>query len=420
MRMKTTLKRCAATAAFGALMLAGPALAQDSAKPTFKVGMCYDLSKSYTFVTPQIAQAAQDLFALTNMQGGIGGMQIEAVVRDHGNEPQRGIECYERLRREGVFVFDVLSTPVSIALVPRVMKDKNVLVQALVGRGDAINGDVFQWVFPQGPTYVGQAANDVAFLKEKNGGSLKGKSIGFVYLDYPFGQEPIEILKTLAKRENFDLKLYPVALPGTDQSGVWTQVRRDKPDHMIAWLLAGQHVIAAREMKRNGFPTDKYIAVNWLNEVDIANMGEQAAKGLMRGTNVVGGQDLPIIKKIKAELYDKGKGSGPAKTLNDVYYNTGLAIYSVLLEAARKGVEKHGLPLTAEKLKSGYESIKDFDANGLMAPLTITASDHGGGGKTRVEQWNGEKWVSQTDWLAAYQDLIWETVKESSSKFKVD
>ena len=393
------------------------ALAQEG---TLKFGLCFDLSKSYTFVSPQVAQAAQDLAALTNIKGGIEGHKVEIVVQDHGNEPQRGIECYEKLKRDGVFVFDMLSTPVSIAVLPRIMKDKNILMQSSVGRGDAVDGSVFTQIFPVGATYWGQAANDIAYIKQQRSGDLKGAKIGFIYLDYPFGQEPIGVLKTLAEREGFELKLYPVPLPGSDQTSAWTQVRRDRPDFMISWLLAGGHVVAAKEMKRNGYQIEKYISVNWLNEVDIANIGPDVAKGIKRGTNVVGGQDIPIIKEIMTELYSKGKGSGPEKNLKDVYYNLGLANYSVAFQAARNAVKQTGWPVTAASMKVGYESLKDFDANGLLAPVTVTAQDHGGGGKTRIEMWDGQKWVPQTGWLADYQDLIWQIVKTSSSGFKAE
>ena len=53
------------------------------------------------------------------------------------------------------------------------------------------------------------------------------------------------------------------------------------------------HVIASREMKRNGSPIEKYIAVNWMNEVDINNIGADVAKGIKRGTNVAGGSSSP-------------------------------------------------------------------------------------------------------------------------------
>ncbi|MEZ5901595.1 MAG: ABC transporter substrate-binding protein [Hyphomicrobiaceae bacterium] len=391
---------------------------QASAVQPLKLGVCYDLSKAYTFATPQVSQAAQDLVALTNLKGGIAGAPIEVIVRDHGNEPQRGIECYEKLKREGVFIFDTLSTPVSLAVLPRVMQDKNILIQALVGRGDAVDGAVFEWVFPLGPTYWGQVANDVAYLKQVHGGDLRGVKVGFVYLDYPFGQEPIPILETLAKVEGFELKLYPVPLPGNDQAGIWTQVRRDQPDHIISWLLGGAHVVASKEMKRNGIPMDKYISVNWLNEVDIANIGPEAAKGLKRGTNVAGGQDVPLIQEIIAELYKKGKGSGPEKNLKDVYYNTGLAMYSMILEGARQAAKLQGDPITAAAMREGLQHITNYDANGLMAPVTVTSNDHGGGGKTRIEMWDGQRWVPQTEWRAAYTDLIWEVVRKSSSKYR--
>ncbi len=394
--------------------------AVQAAEDTIKFGLCYDLSKAYTFVTPQVAQAAQDLAALTNLKGGIGGHDVEIIVRDHGNEPQRGIECYEQLKREGVAVFDMLSTPVSIAVLPRIMKDKNILIQSLVGRGDAVDGSVFKQIFPVGPTYWGQMANNIAYLKEQHGGDLNGVKIGFTYLDYPFGQEPIEILNTLSELEGFELLLYPVPLPGTDQASVWTKVRRDKPDHMIAWLLAGTHVVAAKEMKRNGYPIENYLSVNWLNEVDINNIGAENAIGIKRGTNVAGGQDIQVIQDIISEVYGSGNGSGDQANLEDVYYNTGLAIYSAAFEAARLAVEQNGFPVTAESMKAGYESIVDFDANGLFAPITVTAEDHGGGGKTRVEMWDGKSWVPQQDWTAAYTDVIWDVVKESSSKFTVE
>src|SRR3546814_20419440 len=84
------------------------------------------------------------------------------------------------------------------------------------------------------------------------GGSLGKAKLWFVYLDYPFGQEPIEILKTLSEKEGFELKLYPVPLPGRDQARAWTQIRRDKPASVISWILAGGHVVARTEARRVG------------------------------------------------------------------------------------------------------------------------------------------------------------------------
>ncbi|MEQ1805533.1 MAG: ABC transporter substrate-binding protein [Burkholderiaceae bacterium] len=394
------------------LLSAQPVL---SAEPiTF--ALCYDLTKAYTFITPQIAQAAKDYAAVLNLKGGIEGSPIEIVVQDHGNEPQRGIECYERVKNKAVTI-DFLSTPVSRAVLPRAMKDGEIMIQALVGRGDAVDGEVFKWVFPLGPTYWGQAANIVSYVKKQAGGSLKGKKIAFLYIDYPFGQEPIPLLKELEKREGFELQLFPYPLPGSDQSSAWSQIRRFQPDTIIHWAFSAMHVVASKEAKRNGVSLDKVISVNWFNDVDLNNIGLAEAKGIRKSAVVVSGQEHPLLKEIVKELYDKGKGNGDRKFLADTYYNTGLAIYAPIFEAARLALKSEGAPLTAAKMRKGLEQIRNFDANGLIPALNVTGKDHGGGGKTRIEMWDGAKWVAQTDWFSDYNDLVWSTVKQHSGEF---
>ena len=400
----------------GAAFLLSPLRTASAAEP-IRFGACDDLTKAYTFIIPQVAQAAADLADLRNMLGGIEGHPIEIILQDHGNEPQRGIECYERLKREGVMIFEILSSPVSRAVLPRAMKDGNVLIQALVGRSDAADGKVFEWIFPIGPTYWGQAANDIKYIKDKAGGDMKGVKIAFLYLDYAFGQEPIPILQKLQAIEGFDLKLFPYPLPGNEQSGAWTQIRRFQPDWIIHWGFSATHIVAIREMKRNGIPVDKFISVNWMNEVDINNIGPENATGIKRGTSIVGGDDHPLKKEIIAKLYDQGKGNGDIKLVRDSYYNVGLGVYSTMFEAARLAIRNEGWPLTSAKIKRGLESIREFDAGGFMAPLTITAEDHGGGGKTRIERWDGTKWVAETDWFAAYTDVVWEIIREHSAQF---
>lgn len=399
-----------------ALSSAQPALAQAKAEPV-KFAFCTDLTKFLTFVQPQFSQAALDYAKILNQQGGIEGHPVEVLVQDHGSEPQRAIECYEKMRREGAIAYYFASTAVTIAMLPRLMNDGSVMHSTFIGRGDSIDGEVFKWVFPVGPTYWGQAANHVHYIKTRSNGNLKGVKVAFIYPDYPFGQDSIPLLKTLAAHEGFELGLFPHPLPGNDQAAAWTQIRRFNPDWVISWNLSNMHVVASREMKRNGIPMDKYISTNWINEVDIANIGAENAKGLKRTTTVVGGKDHPLMQQIVKDLYDKGNGSGPAKHLDDIYYNGGLASMAPFFEGARLAIKEYGWPLTPDKMRRGMERMRNFDANGLMAPLTVTEKDHGGGGKSRIDMWDGAKWVPQTDWVSAYQDVVWATVKQRSAEF---
>ena len=409
--MRSSLKRVLTAAAL--LVSTQATLA---AEPV-KFGLCYDLTKIYVAAVPQVAQAVKDYADLLNTRGGLEGHPIEVAVQDHGNEPQRGIDCYERLKREGTMIFDTFSSPVSRAVLPRIMQDGNILVQPLVGRGDAIDGEVFKQVFPLAPTYWGQAANIISYFKKQSGGSLKGKNVAFMYLDTTFGREPTPVFEALKRLESFEYQPFPIPVPGNDQSAAFTQMRRFQPDWVVLWSFSPLNPITFREMQRNGIPIEKMVTVNWINEVDINNFGAAAAKGLKRSTVVVGGAEHPLVKDILRELYDKGKGNGDRKLVADSYYNTGLAVYSSVFEGVRIAIKTQGWPLTPEKIRQGMYGIKNFDAKGFMAPITVTPKDHGGGGKTRIDMWDGSKWVAQTDWFADYTGLVNTLVKANSADY---
>ena len=381
-----------------------------------RFALCMDMTKSYPFITVPYVQGVRDYAALINSKGGIESHPVEIIIVEHGNEPQRGIECYERMKDQAITV-DFLSTPVAKGVLPRAMKDGKVMIQAIAGRGDAVDGEVFEWVFPLGATYWGQAANIISHFKKQSGGSLKGKKIAFLHLDHPFSFEPLPVLQELQKREGFDLQLFPYPPPGSDQSSAWSQIRRVQPDLIVHWGFSQMNVVAAKEATRNGIPMDKIVTVSFLNDVDINNIGPGAAKGIRRSTIVASGTDQALVQEIGRELYDKGRGAGDRKLLSDVYYANGLGVYAPVFEAARLAIRNDKWPLTAEKMRKGFTSLRNYNANGLIPPLTVTAKDHGGSGKTRIEMWDGAKWVPQSEWFSDYDDLVWATVKTSSSEF---
>jgi len=130
------------------------------------------------------------------------------------------------------------------------------------------------------------------------------------------------------------------------------------------------------------------------------------------------GQDTPVVQQIMSEVIELGNGTGDEANVGTTYYNIGVATMAAAVEAARLALDEHGAPLTGAKLKQGFEMLKDFDADGLMPPITITAKDHQGGGYGRVSMWNGEEWEPQTDWTAAYQDIVWQEIEENAKEFE--
>jgi branched-chain amino acid transport system substrate-binding protein len=402
------------TVAAVALALAGAAQA---AKEPIKFALAQDFTAVYTFVTNEYNQGQQDYIKLVNEEGGINGHPVELIVRDTGNEPQRGIEAYNRAVQEGAVLVDFLSTPVSRAMVSRVLEDEVAMITALHGRGDASAGETFPYVFPMMATYWSQAAVLAKYMEDEMGG-LEGKRIAHVFIDSPFGREPLKILRALSDREGFDVKAFPYPSPGNEQSATWTDVRRYRPDYVTIWGAGGGQAVSIRTAIRNGISPEKILSVVWLAETDVRQVGAEQAEGVKRFEAVDTGTDTPIMQRLMEKVIEPGNGTGDRKNVGTTYYNIGVATMAASVEAARLGLEEHGAPLTGTKLKEGFEMLRDFDATGLMPPITITEEDHQGGGYGRVSEWNGEAWEPQTDWYRAYQDVVWDEIRENAEEFE--
>lgn len=407
------LRRTMQVMALAAGLGTGAAMAQDA---PIKFGLLQDFTAVYTFVSGEYNQGQQDYLALVNAEGGIDGHKFEAIVRDTGNQPQRGIEAYNRAREEGAILFDFLSTPVSRALVDQAMKDKVVLITALHGRGDASDGTVFPYVFPMMATYWSQATVLIKYL-EDNGG-LEGKKIALVHIDSPFGKEPLPVLEDLAGQKGFELKAFPYPSPGNEQSATWSEVRRYKPDAVLIWGAGGGQSVSVREGIRNGIDPENILSVVWLAGTDAKNVGADVMTGVKRFEAVSSGTDPAIIQRILEKVVEPGNGAGDKANVGSSYYNIGVATMAVAVEAARLALESEGAPLDGTKLKAGFEQIEGFDAEGLMPEITITPEDHQGGGAGRVSRWNGEAWEPVSDWGAAYQDIVRKEIEDGAKAYE--
>jgi len=411
--MKWFRKQLFASALMAGMAAAGAAHAEDG---TIKFGLLQDFTAVYTFVSGEYNQGQRDYLTLVNQEGGIDGQKFEAIVRDTGNQPQRGIEAYNRAREEGAILFDFLSTPVSRALVDSVLKDKVVMITPVHGRGDASDGETFPYIFPMMATYWSQATILAKYLEDHGG--LEGKKIALVHIDSPFGREPIPVLEDLAKDKKFEFKAFAYPSPGNEQSATWSEVRRFRPDNVLIWGAGGGQPVSVREAIRNGIPPENVLSVVWLAETDAKNVGADTMKGVKRFEAVATGKDNPILKRIQEKVIDAGLGAGEAANVGTSYYNIGVATMAVAVEAARQALQSEGAPLTGEKLKAGFEKIKDFNAEGLMPAVTVTAKDHQGGGAGRVSQWNGEAWEPVSDWGAAYQDIVQKEIAKGAAAFR--
>lgn len=413
---RRTMLTGAAVAALAAHLPVRVAFGQDR---TVRFAFMQDFTRIYTFVTSEYSQGQRDYITLVNGRGGVGGYTIVADVSDHANDQPRAIEAYERAKAQGAVLIDPLSTPVARALVPRALEDQINMITAFSGRSDAADGTAFPYVLPLTPNYWTQAGLLIDYFKQQDGGSLQDKTICFVHIDTPFGKEPLPIFEKLAAKEGFKFLAFPYTPPGNDQSAIWPQVRRARPDWTVFWGAAVGQTVALTEAVRNGLDMSRVSSSVWLSESDMEVVGKDQTVGVMKVEPCVSGHEPKIIQDILSEVVAAGKGAGPQDKVGTSYYNYGVMLAALMVEGVRRAAEiAPDGPVTGPWLNAGLRSITAFDAEGMIPPTTITPEDHQGGGYGRIARWDGEKFVPQTDWFSANQDIVWEEIRKYSEEFK--
>ena len=179
---------------------------------------------------------ADYLNMLNERDGGIGGVKLIVEECETGYDTKKGLECYEQIKSKNPVVINPYSTGITLPLIPKAAVDKIPILSMAYGLSASADGKTFPWIFNPPATYWDGASMFVRYVGSKEGGldKLKGKKLGLIYLDAPYGKEPIPVLEALAKDYGFELKLYPVpAAEMQNQSSQWLNIRRDRPTGSI-------------------------------------------------------------------------------------------------------------------------------------------------------------------------------------------
>ena len=365
--------------------------------------------------------------------GGINGVKLTYEECEYGYAPDRGVECYERLKSHpGVALFEPQSTGVTFALTDKAPADKMPLLTVGYGLAAAQDGFAFKWNFPILGSYWTGADILVQYIRKKEGGTgkLKGKKIALVYHDSPFGKEPIAYLQELAKLDGFELQLLPVTAPGTEQKATWLQIRQSKPDYVFLWGWGIMNSTALKEAQATGYPRDKMYGVWWAGaEPDVKDVGE-GAKGYNALALNPAGTQPKVIQDILKYVVDKGQGTATSKDeVGTILYTRGVIIQMLGIEAVRRAQERYGKGkvMTSEQVRWGLENLaldqKKLDAlgfAGVLRPVSTSCQDHMGSSWARIETWDGKKWGMTSDFMEADEQIIKPMVKAAADKYVAD
>ena len=414
MLLKTLKRFGLATAAIG--LAAAPAWCQDK---EVVIGMQCDRTGATQIVGTTLCPAYHDYVALVNSRGGLEGFKVKVIEIDHEYKVPPAMEAHERFKKEGAIFESVYGTPQIAALLKKLEEDKMAATSPGFGSAAAADGKRYPYVFPVAATYWSQSAVAVKFAKDKLGGDLKGKKIGYLYFDNPAGKEPIGVLEDIAKLEGFELKTFAVPSPGLEMAAQVLDITgRFKPDFVIAHLFGRAPSVAIKELKGKGYPLSKVVGLVWAaSEADInAAGGFAVAEGYNTLQYAGVGGDYQVLRDIIAMYKAQNKEAPKLMTENSVMYNRGVFQAAIQLEAIRIAIKDKGGKPNSQDVRDAFEKIKDFTLGGLSPPLALTAEDHEGGGWVQVWTVKDGKFQKTTDWVQAYRDVIKKHLADDAKK----
>lgn len=371
-----------------------------------------------------------DYLALVNERdGGVDGVKIAFDECETGYNAQKGVECYEKTKAKGALVYNPYSTGITLQLIPKAAVDKIPLFSMGYGLSASAVGETFPWVFNAPATYWDGASMILNYIKSQEGGSLKGKKIGFIYLDAGYGREPIPLFEQLAKSEGYELQLYPVGVKEMqNQASQWLQVRRNNPDYMIMWGWGAMNPTAVKEAAKIRFPMEKFIGIWWSgSEGDVAPAGP-GGKGYKALSFNGAGTDFPVLQDIKKFVIDTKKSVGNGNNWGEVLYNRSVFNAMLMVEAVRNAQKITGKKvINSEDMRKGLETLhltearlKELGFENLVREIKITCKDHAGDHMAFIQQWDGEKWNKISDWMGSDRSAVRPALEEAAAMYVAD
>ena len=379
--------------------------------------------------TPIANGMADYLNMLNERDGGIGGVKLQVEECETSYDTKKGIECYESIKSKNPVAHNPYSTGITLQLIPRAAVDKVPILSMAYGLSASADGTTFPWIFNLPSTYWDGASVFVKYAGEKEGGfdKLKGKKIGLVHLDAPYGKEPIPLLEQLAKDYGFELKLYPVPAPEMqNQSALWLAVRRDRPDWIYLQGFGAMNPTAVKEATKINFRMDHLIGNWWAGNEDDARPGGPEAKGYISLDFNLVGQNFPVIQDILKYVVDKGKSQVASKDrVGENFYNRGVLNSMIIAEAIRNAQKITGhAVINGEDMRRGLESLnitqarlKELGMDGFAAPLRVSCADHNGHHSVYLAQWDGAKWVKASDWIEPIKDKVMPLIEAAAKEY---
>ncbi len=316
-----------------------------------------------------VVRGAIAYYNYINDLGGINGRKIRFIACDDAFNPAQTVACVKKLTEEDkVFaIVHGLGTVPHFTVFPQLSKT-NIPVVSPHANAFFLSEPVTKNYFALQPTNVSFATALVNHSVNK----LLKRRIGIIYQNDAFGNE----LRNAALARMKSLGIDPVvdiahAPTDTNFNPFVVRLQAARPEVVMLFTLLVPSASILKEAETLGFKP-QWMATNVQTDVTLFRLaGLSAVEGMIATGFAVDPclRDNIAAANFRARLTKAFPGEIPSGFSEIAYVGAQLLSEALLLT---------GRDLTRESFMTSMERVKDFRAEGLVPPITYTATDHRG------------------------------------------
>jgi branched-chain amino acid transport system substrate-binding protein len=254
----------------GALLLAGPAAAQD----TIKIGVTQPLTGAFAASGNYVAQGAKLAEEEINKAGGVLGKKIELIVEDNKSNPTEAVATAEKLivKDKVPVMLGAWSSTLTLAVMPKLEEYKvPMLVETSSSGKITVSGNPY--IFRISPTSEMEAKAFTPLVK-----TLGIKKADFLATNNDFGLGASKEFSEMAKKEGVTVGVMETMDPkATDFSAQLAKIKASGSDTLFVTTAVEQITLILKQAKDQQL-TARIITTGGSNSPDqlIAQAGDAA------------------------------------------------------------------------------------------------------------------------------------------------
>ena len=364
------------------------------------VGGLYDITGGTGDVGTPYAEGEKAYFKYAKDKGEIEGVDLVLNGKDYAYSIPEAQKIYQELRdKEKVSAVLGWGTGDTEALRQQVASDKLPFFSASYSES-LKNLEESPYNFLVAASYSDQGRSVLKWIKDNHKGS--DPTVALLYNDTAFGRSPIEDIKAYAAE--IGIKIVDeqiVDVQATEAQSQLLNMEKKNPGYAIIQETWGATATILRDAKTLNIDT-QFIGLNWASGEGVITMvGEEVAEGYIGIlSHALPYEDHPGMTEVEEYLKSEGK------TIEDINqkFIQGWSAAKIMVAGIEEAAKKHpDGDITGEEIRSGLESLKEFDLGGLGAPVSFSADNHTGTEQTRLGIVKGGKWEPLTDYFS-YKD----------------